>query len=82
MTDLTAIDIAREILPTHSDEELNTVLWEWTGFPNFFVSDIETGLRQQLAFYRDSVICNEWHGCITWDPTCSKCGGKRRVANG
>lgn len=53
------IDVAREILPGLSDDELDCVLWEHTGFPEWW--DFRPGetnydvLRRQLVEYRDVV---------------------------
>lgn len=32
----TALDIAREYLPEMSDDDLNYVIWNHTGFPSFW----------------------------------------------
>lgn len=58
----TAVEIVREYLPGASDEELNHVLWEYTGYPEFWRIGIdgntaEECFRKQLRDYvkRDQV---------------------------
>jgi len=33
---MTALEIAKEIFPDKSDEELDFIIWEKTGFPSFW----------------------------------------------
>lgn len=53
-----ALEVAREYLPDRSDDELDHVLWTYTGFPEFFVLEpgettTEPALRRQLKAYAD-----------------------------
>lgn len=50
MKDKTFLDVAREYFPELSDDELDFILWEYTGFPSFFDGDTETELRKQLQY--------------------------------
>ena len=52
----TAIEIAREYLPRLADEELDHVIWEYTGFPSFWNipkdgNTPEECFRKQLLAY-------------------------------
>lgn len=47
----TYLDVAREYFPDASDDELNFILWEKTGFPCFFEDGLNS-LREQLATYK------------------------------
>lgn len=55
---MTALQVAKEYLPGLTDEDLDHVLWTYTGFPEFFVLEpgettIEPALRRQLRAYAD-----------------------------
>jgi len=56
---MTYLEIARQELPGLSDEELDYILWEHTGFPGFWdnadTETIEDCLRRQLRTYKKSV---------------------------
>jgi len=47
-----ALDIAREILPELSQEQLWNILWNETGLPSFWHGEPATCLRQQLEDYK------------------------------
>lgn len=50
-----AYNIVREYFPDASDEEVDFILWEHTGYPCFFNSnDIEGSLREQLQALKNS----------------------------
>ncbi len=42
----TYLDLARKYFPKATDEELNHILWEYTGFPSFYKNLKE--LKKQL----------------------------------
>lgn len=50
------LDIAREYFPDATAGQLEYILWEYTGFPNFFEGDVETALRKQLQYHKDESI--------------------------
>lgn len=54
----TFLDIASEYFPDASKDELDYILWEYTGFPCFFHGDTETELRKQLQYKKDNP---KWH---------------------
>lgn len=66
--------IVLEYFPKASEEDMDHILWNHTGFPGFWRGDqpIETTLRQQLAVYReicdlDMLQCDLCTGGIAWD---------------
>lgn len=46
-------DIAKEYFPQATDEQIDFILWEYTGFPAFWNGDPETCLRKQLQELKD-----------------------------
>ena len=55
---MTALELAREVFPGKTDEDLDYVLWNRTGFPAFWPARFktpETALRAQLKAYRRAV---------------------------
>ena len=61
----TYVDIAREYFPNATDDELNSILWNKTGFPEFF-EEGEKSLREQLATFKRAVELGR--------DVCSGCG--------
>lgn len=65
----TAIDIARDVFPEASIEELDHIIWERTGFPCFWSlrdgQSVENKIMEQLIDYRMalSIIPHGWHLC-------------------
>ena len=49
MSDKTWIDLVREYLPNATDDEANSVLWNWTAFP---FGD-EAQIRQQVKDFAE-----------------------------
>ncbi len=47
----TFLDIASEYFPDASNDELDYILWEYTGFPCFFHGDTETELRNLFWYW-------------------------------
>ena len=52
----TALDIARECLPGYSDDDLEIIIWEFTGYPAFWRipedgDTPEACMRKQLAVF-------------------------------
>lgn len=58
-------DIVREYFPKANDWEVNFIIWEKTGYPEFFSGDPETCLRQQLRQYAiaDKIGADVCYGC-------------------
>lgn len=54
------LQIARDIFPSLSDQELDAIIWEDTGYPGFFdLKDSESIVdvfKRQLLEYRDKQI--------------------------
>ena len=55
---MTFLEIAKEYFPDATNDDLEHILWEFTGFPNFFRGDTETELRKQLQRHKDNP---NWH---------------------
>jgi len=57
---MTYAEVVREYFPDASDEGVNFILWEWTGFPGFWNiprdgETIEACLRKQLRDFQKEV---------------------------
>jgi hypothetical protein len=51
-----AQDVAREYFPDATDDQLEYIIWEHTGFPEFWPDSSKTpedNLRMQLQEYKD-----------------------------
>jgi len=58
---MSALDIAREVFPALSDNELNYIIWNHTGYPAFWHiprdgDTPEECLRTQLNKYREELL--------------------------
>jgi hypothetical protein len=53
---MTAIELVKEYFPAVTDRQANMILWEYTGFPEFFdgPGTVEECLRRQLQELRDT----------------------------
>ena len=75
------LKIAQEYFPNCSDDELDYIIGDHTGFPVIWKGDgREAEFRRQLEFYRDTIQCP---ACDGWgiDPRrkCYCCDGKGRI---
>ena len=56
MSESRAVEIAREVFPDASDDELGYLVWNETGFPCFFdESDFEAAIKKQLQRLKQAV---------------------------
>ncbi len=67
---MTGIELVKEVFPEATDQEAGYILWNHTGFPEFFRGDsAEAYFRQQLEEYKQNLITMApdeiWHK--TWD---------------
>lgn len=82
----TWLDVARSVFPGGTDEDLDSLLWEHTGFPNFWNiprdgATPEECCRKQLeglrdhgaACYRCGKRANEGAGRVVDDMFCVAC---------
>ncbi len=53
---MTYLDLARKYFPKANDEELDSILWEYTGFPSFY-RDLKQ-LERQLKAAQKKFIKN------------------------
>lgn len=56
--DISWLDLVREYFPQATDAEADMLLWEHTGYPDFWQGDPVECCRRQLAELRDSVAAN------------------------
>lgn len=70
---LNPLDVAREIFPDMGDDELDYMLWEYTGYPSFFNSKepVSVQIRRQLQRAKDNP---NWH---PFDDMLTECEGTK-----
>lgn len=55
-------DLVREYFPNATDKEVNHILWNYTGYPEFWHGDAEHCCREQLQHLKDvgeDKVCQE-----------------------
>ena len=56
------IEVAREYFPDASEEELEHIIWDFTGFPFYWPDNgktAEENFRAQLQEYKDRKVADE-----------------------